>query len=58
MTAAEFRAALKALGMTQRSLVATLGVDKSTVSRWAKGHWPVPQYVVAYLELALKDITK
>jgi DNA-binding transcriptional regulator YiaG len=51
MTPIEFREALKALGLTQRSLASTLGVAVTTVNRWARGLAPVPQYAVAYLEL-------
>jgi transcriptional regulator with XRE-family HTH domain len=51
MTAVEFRAALADLDLTQRSLSERLGVEKGTVNRWANGHVPVPQYVIAYLDL-------
>lgn len=51
MTPAQFRAALKSLRLTQRSLAERLGVERSTVNRWAQGTRPVPQYVVYVLEL-------
>lgn len=50
MTAAEFHAAIDALGITQRVLAARFKVAHSTVSAWATGKAPVPGTVVAYLE--------
>lgn len=52
MSAAEFRILLKSTGISQRALSHKLGVAVSTVNRWAMGTVPVPQYAVAYLELA------
>jgi transcriptional regulator with XRE-family HTH domain len=53
MTADEFRAALKRIGMTQRELAAAehLGVNHRTVSLWATGVLPVPRYAEYALEL-------
>lgn len=51
MTADEFRAALKSLGLRQRWLAERLGVETSTVNRWATGKAPVPQYAAYVLEL-------
>ena len=51
MTPGEFREALRGLGLTQRALAARLGVIPVTVSRWATGQLPVPQYAVAYLRV-------
>jgi transcriptional regulator with XRE-family HTH domain len=51
MTAAEFRAALAALNLSQRALAARLGVEASTVNRWALGKADVPQYAAYVLEL-------
>lgn len=51
MTGPEFRAALKSLGLSQRSLAEHLGVRTSTVNRWAMGELPVPQYAAYVLEL-------
>lgn len=51
MTAPEFRAALKALSITQKFLADKLGLDKTTVWRWARGDTPVPQYAAFTLEL-------
>jgi DNA-binding transcriptional regulator YiaG len=50
MTPAEFRGEIRALGLSQRALAATLGLAISTVNRWAVGQADVPQYAVAYLE--------
>jgi DNA-binding transcriptional regulator YiaG len=51
MTAGEFRAALKACGLSQVGLARALGVATTTVNRWAQGEIPVPQYAKAYLDL-------
>jgi transcriptional regulator with XRE-family HTH domain len=51
MTQAEFRSALKSLGLSQRSLAERLGVEASTVNRWALGKAPVPKYAVYVLSL-------
>lgn len=52
MTADEFRAELKELGIKQRWLANTLGVSANTVNRWVTGEIPVvPQYALAYLSL-------
>jgi len=51
MTPTEFRAALKSLSLSQRSLAERLGVEPATVNRWATGKVPVPQYAVYVLEL-------
>lgn len=51
MTADEFRAELKELGIKQRWLANTLGVSANTVNRWATGEIPVPAYATAYLGL-------
>ncbi len=51
MTAAEFRAALKALALRQAALADRLDVALSTVSRWATGDAPVPGYVAYVLQL-------
>lgn len=51
MTADEFRASLKALGISQRWLAGRLGVNTATVNRWAQGTLPVPQYAVFALSL-------
>ena len=53
MTGREFRAALEALGVTQRWFADALGVGARQVNRWASGAVPVPRY--ALLVLALLD---
>jgi transcriptional regulator with XRE-family HTH domain len=54
MTREEFRDALVELGWTQKFLAERLGVDLSTVNRWATHDHPgVSTYASAYLELAL-----
>lgn len=54
MTGTELKNSLRSLGWKQSQLAERLGVDLATVSRWANGHLPVPQYASAYLGLALK----
>lgn len=51
MTAPELRAALKSLRLSQRSLAERLGVQATTVNRWATGTLPVPRYAAYVLEL-------
>ena len=51
MTKTELRSTLKALDMSQSELSDRLGVALSTVSAWATGKAPVPQYATAYLVL-------
>jgi DNA-binding transcriptional regulator YiaG len=53
MTKIEFRAALKALGLSQSKFSERMGVRPNTVSTWASGAAAVPGPVRAYLELAL-----
>ena len=49
MTADDFTAALRGLGMTQAQLAKRLGLDRNSPSRWATGLTPVPQAVVLLL---------
>lgn len=51
LSAAEFRAALRARGLTQRRLAQFLGVSAVTVNRWALGALPVPRYAACVLDL-------
>jgi len=44
MTSDEFRAELKALGLSRRALALRLGLAVTTVNRWALALAPVPQY--------------
>lgn len=53
MTAAEFVAALDSLGWSQARFSKILGVHKNTVSLWATGELPVPQYAAVVLDIAL-----
>ena len=50
MTAAEFRAARLALGLSQLRLARELGVVRTTVAYWEHGMRPVPRAV----ELAMR----
>lgn len=51
MTAAEFRAALKALGVRQVWLASQLDCTPQTVNKWARGVLPVPSYIPFVLRL-------
>jgi transcriptional regulator with XRE-family HTH domain len=48
--ALRLRAALDALGWSQRELARRLALDERTVRRWSGGEYPVPQPVLAWLE--------
>jgi transcriptional regulator with XRE-family HTH domain len=50
MTAAEFRKALKRLGLTQSEAARRLYVTFSAVNRWATGKRSIPGPVIAALE--------
>ena len=50
MTAQEFRATIRALGISQRALAKRLGLAVSTVNRWAVGEATVPEYAIAFLQ--------
>ena len=50
MTADEFRATLKALGLRQNWLARRLGVLPGTVNRWAQDEVAVPRYAESYLK--------
>lgn len=54
MTADEFRAALRCLGMSQTELRLRLGLNKSTTSRYAMGQLDVPLWLSVYLETEKK----
>jgi transcriptional regulator with XRE-family HTH domain len=51
LTAAEFRSELARLNLTQQWFAEQTGCDKGTVSQWATGVNPVPQYVHFILQL-------
>lgn len=54
MDKTELKERREALGMTQVSLAARLGVAPSTVARWEQGVVPIPPY----LGLALQGIRR
>ena len=49
MTATQFRAALKRLGLSQRRLALRLHLDPKTTNRWARGKSPIPEAVAQLL---------
>ena len=49
MTATQFRAALRRLGLSQRRLALQLKVDPKTTNRWARGRSPIPEAVALLL---------
>ncbi|HXT81359.1 MAG TPA: helix-turn-helix transcriptional regulator [Acetobacteraceae bacterium] len=49
MTPDQLRAALHALGWSQRNLALRLDMDERQVRRWAAGEYPVPQRVADWL---------
>lgn len=51
MTAPDLRAALRALGLTQREFAARIGVASNTVNRWVMGTIEVPPYAAYVVEL-------
>lgn len=53
MTANQFNAALKKLGLLQRDLAALLDTTDRSVRRWSSGQWPVPAPVGLLLNLML-----
>ena len=55
MNAKEFRAALKAQGLSQRAFGREMGISARGVNRWARGVYPVPKWVGVYLELRGKS---
>ena len=55
MTADELKAARKELGWTQLHLVALIGVDKRSVSRWETGAVRVPRSVETLVYLTRRN---
>jgi transcriptional regulator with XRE-family HTH domain len=45
MTGAELLLALRTLGLSQRRFAEKIGYREETVSRWIRGHEPVPKVV-------------
>lgn len=56
MTSGEFRAAMTALRLSQTWLADRLGVNVTTVNRWATGKRPVPGSVAFALELLAEKL--
>lgn len=50
MTPLQFRAALKRLKMSLRAFSKLVRVNQRTVTRWASGEYPIPQWVRLLLE--------
>src|SRR5262245_21397295 len=53
MTASQYRAAIKRLGLTQRHAAKLLGVDIRTSARWAAGDRAIPESVALVLGLGM-----
>jgi DNA-binding transcriptional regulator YiaG len=51
MTSNEFRAALEAVGYSQRGFATYTGSNERTVRRWALGEQDIPPWVPVMLEL-------
>jgi transcriptional regulator with XRE-family HTH domain len=51
MSAADFRAELRELGLLQKDIARLLGVKPPQVNRWATGRAAVPRYAVLVLLL-------
>jgi len=60
MASDQFKDALRLVGWTQRQFAGRMGVDEATVSRWASGRLPVPQYVAEYMRVvvAVSEVMK
>ena len=56
MTDSDLRETMARLALRPSSLARALGVHVTTVSRWAHGVIPIPQYVAAYLALYEKSV--
>lgn len=53
MTARQFKAAIKKLGISQRSYAKHLGVNERTVRRWVSGKTKVPPLVAFAVKMDL-----
>jgi DNA-binding transcriptional regulator YiaG len=51
LTKGQFRAKLRALGISQRSFAQCLQMDVGTVNRWATGKIEIPHWVRVLLDL-------
>jgi transcriptional regulator with XRE-family HTH domain len=56
VTPADLKAEREALGLSQRTLAARLGVPKDTWNRWERGRQTIPHPVV--LRLALERLSR
>jgi len=56
MTAAEFLAAIDALGMKREDFAARFGLHRSAVYRWTQGARAVPPWVPPVLDMIEKDM--
>lgn len=54
MTREEALSTLVQCAGSQRHLAAVLGVSQEHISRWMRGHYPVPQWVIAMAEVMEK----
>ncbi len=55
MNAKKFQAALKAQGLSQAVFAREVGISAGGVNRWARGVYPVPKWVEAYLKLRARQ---
>lgn len=55
MTGPELRAALDALGMSQREFAARFGILEGSVSRWTRARRAVPAWIPGVLNLLYRD---
>ena len=54
MTPAQYKAAIKALGLSQRAAGKFLGVDERTSRRWIAGDAQVPESAAKLLRLMIR----
>lgn len=54
MTPLQYKAAIKALGLSQRAAGRFLGVDERTSRRWIAGDAQVPEMAAKLLRLMIK----
>ena len=54
MTPLQYKAAIKALGLSQRAAGAFLGVDERTSRRWIAGDAQVPESVAKLLRIMIR----
>lgn len=54
MTGSELSEALRAAGYSQKQFAKKIRYSEVTVSRWVRGHWPVPPVI----ELAVAELSR